>query len=261
MVDLFEEVEEQLRSDRYRELARRIAPWATAIFALVLVGYLGVWGFKAYQDRNLATAALAYQKGLDALTKSDQAGALREFQVASQAGTTGYKTLALMQEGGLRAGAGKPAEAAALFDQAAKTAPNPVLADLASLRAAMVLLDTAPYADMQRRLTPLADGKRPYSLYAREALATAKLLAGRTADARRDFSVLTLALGAPEDMRQRCQIAVTLIDSGQAAVAVATVKAAATLPPPAPTTLAPPLPGPSDQSGPSNGSPPAGAAP
>ena len=59
VVDLFEEVEEQLRSDRYRELARRIAPWATAIFAQVLIGYLGVWGYKAYQDRNLSTAALA----------------------------------------------------------------------------------------------------------------------------------------------------------------------------------------------------------
>lgn len=260
MVDLFEEVEEQLRSDRYRELARRIAPWATAIFALVLLGYLGFWGYKAYQDRNLSTAALAYQKGVDALGKNDQPGALREFQVASQAGSPGYKTLALMQEGGLRAAAGKPSDAAALFDQAAKAAPNPILADLASLRAAMVLLDTAPYAEMQRRLTPLADTKRPYTLYAREALATAKLLAGRTAEARREFSVLSLALGAPNDMRQRCQLALSLIDSGEAAVAVAAVKAAATLPPPAPATLATPPPGTSDQAGPAD-TPPAGAAP
>ena len=109
MVDLFEEVEEQLRSDRYRELARRIAPWATAIFALVLIGYLGVWGYKAYQDRNLSTAALAYQKGVDALAKNDQAGALGEFREASQAGAPGYKALALMQQGGLRAAAGEVA--------------------------------------------------------------------------------------------------------------------------------------------------------
>ena len=260
MVDLFEEVEEQLRSDRYRELARRIAPWATAIFALVLIGYLGVWGYKAYQDRNLSTAALAYQKGVDALAKNDQAGALGEFREASQAGAPGYKALALMQQGGLRAAAGNAAEAAALFDQAAKSAPNPIVGDLASLRAALALLDTAPYAEMQRRLTPLADAKRPFSLYAREALATAKLMAGRTVEARRDFSVLTASLGAPEDLRQRAQLAISLIDSGQAAVAIAAVKAAATLPPPAPATLTAPPPGTSDQAGPT-ATPPAGAAP
>ena len=260
MVDLFEEVEEQLRSDRYRELARRIAPWATAIFALVLIGYLGVWGYKAYQDRNLSTAALAYQRGVDALAKNDQAGALGDFRAASQAGASGYTALALMQQGALSSAAGRAVEAAALFDQAAKSAPNPIVGDLASLRAALALLDTAPYAEMQRRLTPLADAKRPFSLYAREALANAKLLAGRTVEARRDFSVLTASLGAPEDLRQRAQLAITLIDSGQAAVAIAAVRAAATLPPPAPATLTPPPPGTSDQAGPT-GTPPAGAAP
>lgn len=261
MVDLFEEVEEQLRSDRYRELARRIAPWATGIFAVVLIGYLGVWGFKAYQDRNLSAAALAYQNGVDALAKNDQDGALKDFEAARNAGAAGYKALALMQEGGLSVGAGKSAEAAARFDQAADAAPNLIIGDLARLRAAFALLDTAPYGEMQRRLTPLADPKRPYSLYAREALAMAKLIAGRTADARRDFSVLSLSLGAPDDMRQRCQLAVSLIDSGEVSVAVAAAKAAATLPPPPPANFTQPPAGTSDQAGPATETPPAGAAP
>ena len=51
MTDLFEEVEEQLRSDRYRALARKAAPWIVALAALALVIALGVWGWRQYNQQ------------------------------------------------------------------------------------------------------------------------------------------------------------------------------------------------------------------
>jgi hypothetical protein len=215
----------------------------TGVLALVLIGYFGVWAYKAYQDRNLATASLAYQKGVDALQQADSAGAFADFEQARQAGAPGYKALALMQEGDLRMTAGKPDEAAKLFDQAAGVAPNQVIGDLARLKAALALLDSAPLPQLKTRLAPLADPKRPFSAYAKEALAMAELLAGKTEDAKRDLSVLQLSLGAPEDMRQRAQITVALIDHGDASAAVAAVKAAATMPPLPPANVAPASPG------------------
>jgi hypothetical protein len=237
LVDLFEEVEEELRSDRYRNLFRNLAPWVTGFFALVLVGYLGFWGYKFYQDRNLAAAGAAYQKGVDAIGQNDYAGAAADFQAAAKAGSPGYKTLALIQLGGLRQAAGKSEEAAKLYDQAAASAPNQIFGDLARLRAAQVLLDTAPYPQLEARLKPLTDTKRPYWLYAKEALAFAKLMAGKAQAARADFQVLGISLGAPDDMRQRSQIALQLIDSGETPSAIAAVKLAATLPPPAPMSV------------------------
>ncbi len=243
MVDLFNEVDEELRSDQAISLFRRLAPWVTGVLALVLIGYCGFWAYKAYQDRNLAAASLDYQKGVDALQQGDSGGALTDFEDARKAGAPGYKTLALMQEGDLRMTAGKSDEAARLFDQAAAAAPNQVIGDLARLKAALALLDTTPLAQMRDRLAPLSDPKRPYSAYAKEALAMAELLAGKTDDAKRDLSVLQLSLGAPEDMRQRAQLAVALIDHGDAAAAVAAVKAAATMPPLPPMNVAPASPG------------------
>lgn len=243
MTDLFEEVEEQIRSEKYLGLLRRVAPWATAIFLAALLSYLGYWGFKAYQDRNLAAAALSYQKGVDALGQNDAAGAFADFQAAAKAGPPGYKTLALMQEGDLRLAAGKSDEAAKLFDAAAEAAPNQIFGDLARLKAAEALLDSAPYAQLQTRLEPLTATKRPYAIYAREALAMAELMAGKAQDAKRDFTVIGLSLDAPEDMRQRAQVAIALIDGGEAQTAAAAVKAAATMPPPALPTLAPPASG------------------
>ena len=241
MVDLFDEVDEQLRSDRYVSVLRRVAPWVTGVFAVVLLGYFAFWGYKAWQDRNLNTAAAAYQKGVDVLSTGDVTGARASFQASEQAGAPGYKTLALMQQAALALADNKNAEAAKLYDQAASAAPNQILGDLARLRAAQALLDTAPFAQIQTRLAPLADPKRPFAPYAKEALAMAELLAGKTADARRDFTVVSLSFGAPDDMRQRAQLAIAAIDGGEAASAVQAVKEAATMPPSPPMTLAPPI--------------------
>ncbi|MEJ0066013.1 MAG: tetratricopeptide repeat protein [Caulobacteraceae bacterium] len=258
MVDLFDEVEEELRSDRYRNLLRTLIPWVTGIFAAVLLGYLAFWGYTAWQDRNLAGGALAYQKGVDALSTGDTATALTSFEAAKQAGAPGYKTLALMEQGNLRAELNKPDEAAKLFDQAADAAPNQILGDLARLKAAQVLLDTAPLPQLTTRLTPLMDGKRPYAIFARETLAMAKLMAGKNDAAKSDFQVIQVSLLAPEDMRQRAQLAIALIDSGEAATAVSAVKTAATMPPPPASMVgAPP---PATQAPDAAQSPPAGAA-
>jgi hypothetical protein len=243
LVDLFNEVDEELRSDQAASLFRRVAPWVTAVLAVVLIGYCGVWAYKAYQDRNLASASLDYQKGVDALQQGDSAGALASFEQARKAGAPGYRTLALMQEGDLRTSAGKPEEAAKLFDQAADGAPNQVIGDLARLKAALALLDSTPLVQMHTRLAPLSEPARPYSAYAKEALAMSELLAGKTDDAKRDLSVLQLSLGAPEDMRQRAQLAVALIDHGDAPAAIAAVRAAAIMPPPPPMNVAPASPG------------------
>jgi hypothetical protein len=85
----------------------------------------------------------------------------------------------------------------------------------------------------------------------------AMLMAGKNADARKSFNVIQLSLTAPEDMRQRAQLAIALIDSGEASTAVAGVKAAATMPPPPVSMVGPP---PASQGPDSAQSSPAGAA-
>lgn len=257
MVDLFEEVEEELRSERYLKLVRGVFPWVTAIFAIVLLGYCAYWGYTVWQDRDMASAAAAYQKGVDALATNDTTGAFAAFEPVAKNGPPGYRTLALMQEANQRLEAGKTDEAVKLYDAAAAAAPNQILGDLASLKAAEAMMDSTPYPQLETRLTPLAAANRPYALFAREALAMAKLLAGKTAEAKKDFTVIGFSLGAPQDMRERAQVAIAVIDAGDAPTAVAAAKLAATMPPPQPATVGPPPTG--GQGGPPP-SPPAGAA-
>ncbi|MBS0408354.1 MAG: tetratricopeptide repeat protein [Proteobacteria bacterium] len=250
MSDFIDEVDEQLRADRYRELARKTLPWFLAAVAAVVVGFLGAWGYQHWRDQNIDKASIAYDKATNSLLQGDETGAYAAFEPVAKNGPAGYRTLALIQQGNIRLNADKTVEAVALYDAAAKAAPNAILGDQARLKAALALLDTTPYAQEETRLKALIGPKKPYDLEAREALAFAKMAAGKTAEAKTDFSALMLMLGVTDGMRQRAQTAIAVIDSGQAKVAVDIAKLSATLPPPAPQMLQQPPGGPAPQGAP-----------
>jgi hypothetical protein len=268
VVDFVEEVEERLRAERWSGFANRWLPWIVAAVAAVVVGWLGVWGWRTWQDRNIGRASVSYDAAQTTLASGDQTGAFTSLSGLAKDGPAGYRSLALMTQADIRVGADKPREAAALYDAAAKAAPNDILRDVARLRAAQVLMDTAPYAQIQTRLAALIGDKKPYDLQAREALALAKLQAGRVQEARGDLNALSLTLGVSQAMRARAQAAIQLIDTGQAARVGEVVRQAATMPPPA-GPIAPGLLGaaPPDGGdagaggGPDEGTPPSAEAP
>lgn len=231
MVDVFEEVEEQIRSERYKSLGLKILPWAIGAAVLALAVTLGYWGWTSYQSKAADKASEQYVEALQAIGTGDATKGATLLSEVAKSPSKPYRALALIQQGGLRQEAGKTDEAVKLYDEAAKTVDDPIVADLARLKSALALLDTASYVEIEGRLKPLMEEKRPYRLQAREASAFAKIMAGRPAEARSDFVVLSSVLGATDGMRQRAQAAIGLIDSGSAAAIPAAVKLAATLPP------------------------------
>jgi hypothetical protein len=231
VVDFVEEVEEQLRSDRYRSFAQRAWPWFAAALVAVVVGWLAAWGYNSWRDRDIGRASVAYDKAITTLVQGDATGAYAALQETAKSGPAGYRTLALLQQADIRLTAGKTADAVALYDSAAKAAPNNILGDFARLRAAQALLDTTPYPQIETRLTSLIGENKPFDLDAKEMLAMAKLLAGQTAAAKNDFTALSLTLGVSEAMRTRAQGAIALIDSGQAGAVAGATRMAVTLPP------------------------------
>jgi hypothetical protein len=232
LVDVFDEVEEQLRSDRYRTLMRKWGPWAGGAAAVVLLVLLAVLGWESWQNQTAGKASITYAAALEAFQQGDTAKAFSNFEQVSKTGNPIYKSLALMAMGGMRLDAGEAGEAAKYFDQAAKVENQPVIADLARLKSAFALMDTAPYKDTEAKLMPLTGEKRPYRFQAKEGLAFARMLSGNLKDARRDFVALQTLLGVPDSMRERAVIAVATIDSGAAKNLPAIVKQAIATPAP-----------------------------
>ncbi len=236
MVDIFEEVEEELRSDRWKRLARTWLPWVAGALVLALVVALVVWGLDARKTHNAGEASVAYERGMTALAEGDNAAAAAAFTEAADAGSPAYRALALMQQAGLAVSDNRLDEALTLFDEAADAAPDPLIADAAALKAAFIAMDaeSVELADIEARLTPLVRDGRPFQPFAREALALARLQHGQKAEARELLALLTFGQNVPEGVRQRAQAAIDMIDSGVADALPAIVAAQRAQPTPAP---------------------------
>ncbi len=232
MADVFDEVEEQLRSDRYKTIALKSLPWVAAIALIAILVTGGVWGWRAYSLNASSKASEQYAQALKSFDEGKTDQAVAAWTEVSKSPSKAYKAMALMQLGGVKLGDNKTAEAVKLFDEAAQAAPNDVIGDIARLKSAFALLDSAPYKDLEARLKPLTEEGRPYRAAAREAIAFAKLMAGDLKGARDDFKVLTLLPDSSQGLRGRAQAALELIDSGSAKAVPEIAKAAAALPPP-----------------------------
>ena len=230
MVDVFEEVEEELRSARLQTLITRGWPYALAAVVLAALVTVGVWGWRQYQLSQSAEASQTYTQAVDALGKGDLPAAEKALADVAGSGPGAYKALAMMQQANLRIRDNKTAEAVTLLDKAAEATSEPVIADLARLKAAYLLLDTASVADMEKRLTPLTEAGRPYVTLAREALAMKRLAAGQTAEARQALSVLAISPDASQGLQARSQVATAILDAGEAKLIAPVAKAGAALP-------------------------------
>ena len=239
LVDVFEQVEEELRSERIKRFARVWLPIGAGVGAVALIGALGWWGYQSWQTNEADKASAAYQRGLEAASAGNFDQAQTAFAEAADTGSRGYKALSLMQQAAIAVEQNKTQDAVRLFDEAAKAGKDPVLADGAALKAAYLLVDTAPLDDLKARLEPLAEDKRPYAVLAKESLGTALLMHGQNDDARALFVQLQLGQDVPETVRQRANVAVQLIDSGTSGAVKAIVAEAAKLPLEAPAAPAP----------------------
>lgn len=217
MVDVFDQVEEELRSDRYKRLARTWLPVAGGVLLVALIAALAWWGWQKMETSKADKASIAYQRGLESLESNNLVGADAAFVQAADEGNAAYKALALQHRAGIAVQQNRIPAAVELFDEAAGASRDPLLSDGAAYKAALLLMDTASLEDVQARLEPLIEEGRPFRAFAREALAMAQLQHGKTAEARSSLVVLKNSLDTPREISQRAELALASIDDGTAA--------------------------------------------
>jgi hypothetical protein len=217
VVDIFDEVEEDLRAERAEKLLKKYA-WLLIAAAVAIVG--GAAGWQLWSRRQIqqdAAAAARYVAVQNALEQPATApsGQARPDQIATldQLATTapeGYKTLARLRAAGLKADAGDVQGAITLWNAvAADSDADRLLRDLASLQATEHELDHGDPAQLEARLKPLAEPSSPWSALAQEQLAMLDLRQGKVDDARTKLQALSFAIDAPAGLRARASALLT----------------------------------------------------
>jgi hypothetical protein len=215
MIDIFEEVEEGMRQERVQRALRQYGPLfaAAAVAILAVVAGNEVW--TSLRASSAAHSSDAYQAAAAALAAGDADGAAKQFAALGKSGTGAYKALAKMQEAGAAATAGKKADAARLFDEAAGLTRDPLLSGIARLKAAYQAADTEDLPTLEKRLAPLLERGSLFESPARELLGAAALKAGDYDKAREAYTYLTVSLDARSEVARRAEEALAVINAAQ----------------------------------------------
>jgi hypothetical protein len=205
--DIFDEVDEDLRADRVRDLFKKYGG-AMVGAALLVVAASGAWQlWQRYEARRVAEVAQIFLNGMRTADGHASAGrqeALAQFDMVQEQGRSGYRTLARLRAAAVKADAGDLAGASALWDEvAANASADPLLRDVANLQWALHHLDSGDVAAVEARLKPLAAPENPWHAMAREQLALLDLRLGKTDTARDAFKQLAQDSTAPEGVRDR----------------------------------------------------------
>ena len=217
MSDVFEQVEEELRSERYKRLARTWLPVVGGILLVALIAALSWWGWQSMETSKADKASVAYERGLEAMQANNPVGADAAFAQAVKEGNGAYKGLALQHRAGIALDAGRDAEALTLMDEAAKASRDPLIADAAAFKALLLAMDTETLEQLQARAKALTGDKRPFRAFAQEAEALALLQHGKVNEAKDALAILKNDLDTPQVVSRRAQLALDAIESGGAA--------------------------------------------
>lgn len=203
MVDIFDEVDEDLRADRARDLAKRYGGVVVVVAIVIVLAVAGWQGWRWWQNKQDLAAASQYiaaQTAADA--KTSDAQTLME-QVARTA-PAGYQSLARLRLAAMKADTGDLPGAVTIWDRiASDSSADPLLRDVATLVSVLRQIDAADPAVLEARLKPLAAPDNPFHALAFEQMALLDLRQGRVDAAKTTLRLLSQDAAAPNGVRNR----------------------------------------------------------
>lgn len=211
MSDIFREVDEELRREQFNKLWERYGVYVIAL-AVLLVAAVGGWrGYQWWQAKQAAETGSAFMAAalLSEQGKSDEAEAA--FAKIAKEGTVSYRILAGFREAAELSKNDSKAGVAAYDALAANRALGPAMQDLAGLRAAYVMVDSAPYEELRRRIEPQTAADRVYHHSARALLMLAAWRANDAATTKKWFEMILADGETPASTRSMAEMLVTLL--------------------------------------------------
>jgi len=203
--DVFREVEEDLRQEQLKRLAKRFGPYIALVVVLVIAVIGGYSIYKNWQQEAREEAGAAFAAAMADAREGDAEAALAALDKEATSGDGGFRTLAAFAAAELRLENDDPQ--AAIDDWRKLTndgSAGQPLRDVARLLAVMHAMNQdEPPAALEGELAPLADSDRPLSYIARELTALLALRQGDEARAKELLTALSEDPNSPAGLRGR----------------------------------------------------------
>lgn len=210
MADIFQEVDEEVRREKLQQLWERHSNLIVSLALLVVLAVGGWRGYEWWEGKKAAESGTAFEAAVSLAESGKQAEAQAAFAKIAQDGSSGYRILARFREAAELAKSDAPAAVQAYGALAADSSLGSTLQDLAAVRGGLILVDTAPLAELSAKLEPLTAADRPFRHTARELLALSAWRNGDTASAKRWYDLIVTDAETPAGTRARLEVLMTL---------------------------------------------------
>jgi hypothetical protein len=245
--DIFQEVEEDVRRERYEQLWKKYGNYMIAAVAVLVLAVAGYQAWKTYDLSQRQKVSQRYGEASQAAESGNMAKAETDFAALAKDAPSGYASLSKLHLAGALVAQNKRDDAVRLLRELTSNS-NPLVADAARLRLAWTLADASPKTEVAQLLQPLTPADSPWRFAAAEVLAYMDLKAGARAQAIGEYQKLSQEPEASPNLRQRAAGIAEYLTANPEGTAAATASAppaapaapAATAPAPAPAQGTPP---------------------
>jgi hypothetical protein len=204
--DIFREIDEELRQERYEKLWVRYGRYAIGLMVAIVVVFAGWQGWSQYERTQRENASAQYAAALRLLADGKDSEAASLFASLAEKGGQSYGALSRFHQSALKAKTGDIAGAAKAYQEiAADSSLDDALRDAALLFSVSHEMDVANVAPkaLLARLEPVVAGTGPWRHSAWELAGLLALKSGDEAGAKKHFQKIADDLAAPANMRSR----------------------------------------------------------
>lgn len=213
MTDIFHEVEEDVRRERFEKLWKQYGDYVFVAVAAVAIGVAGYKLWDRYEFQQKLNAAKAYTVAQEAADAGNGANAAATFAKLVKTAPRGYAAVSKLAEANSLMMAGNRSEAIALYkDIAAKD--TSALGNVARIRAAWAMVEVAPRSDIEPLLAKLTAQTSEWRFMAHEILAYSAYRTGAIQQAQKEFQALADDKDTPRALRGRANAMAIFLKAG-----------------------------------------------
>ena len=205
MSEIFDEVQEEVRREQLKKLWERYHVLIVTVAFLIVAGVGGWRGYLYWEGKRAEAGGARFEAAATLANDKKDAEAEAAFAKLANDAPQGYRTLAKFRAAA-EFGKRDAAAAVKVYDEiASDRSVSQPQQDLANLRAAALLVDTAPYPEIKTRLEPLTGPNRTYRHSARELLAVSAWRNKDMAAARQWIELINTDALSPQTLRSRME--------------------------------------------------------
>jgi len=205
LADIFQEVDEEVRRERLKQVWDRYANLIIGA-ALLFLAAVGGWrGYEYWQSKKAAEAGAAFDKAAELAEQNKHTEAEAAFADLAAKAPYGYRVLSRLRVAAEVAARDKPAAAKMFDDIAADTSIGASERDVARIRAAQLLMETTTYPNMLQRLEPATAQGATFRHTARELLALSAWRANDATATRQWLDMIANDGDTPPGLRSRAE--------------------------------------------------------